>query len=815
MKPYDPKQIEEKWMKHWREAGLFQGTAKKNKGKRVDKFYDLYAFAYPSAAGLHVGHAEPLTAVDILARYHRMDGREVFFPVGWDAFGLPAENYAIKTGVHPQKTTKDAIHAFEKQVERLGISFDWETEIATSDPTYYKWTQWIFIQLFKAGLAYRDKGYVNWCPQDKTVLANEQVVSGCCERCGSKVIQKELEQWKFRITQYQDELIEGLSQVDWPKSTREQQINWIGKSEGAEVKFQLSATDLPISCFTTRLDTIYGVTFLVVSPEKFKALNLLDIVSTDRKNSVASYLDSAFHKTEEERRVGEKDKSGVDTGLLVLHPLTGAEIPVWVADYVLAGYGTGSVMGVPGHDARDRGFAEKFGLPIKEVVKETGTLFSSGEYSGLSSSQAVQKLLKDNPEKFQKKTSYKLRDWLISRQRYWGAPIPMVYCEACAQEGKGQRGEMLGWYTVPESDLPVKLPELLDFRPTDDGRSPIEKANDSWKFIQCPGCQGKAKREVDTMDTFVDSSWYFLRYTDPRNPSQFASKPELKQWLPVDFYLIGAEHTVLHLLYSRFFVKFLRDLGYLSFDEPFLKMRHQGMILGPDGKKMSKSKGNVINPDDIIEKFGADTLRVYEMFMGPLDADKAWDTFAVAGVYRFLTRVHKLVSENPRSLTISDAKLERKLHKTIKKVGTDIANYHFNTAIAALMEFCNAWAESLSRAEGLSSEDLANFVKIIAPLAPFLAEELYHEIKGTQKALSVHTEAWPIFNPNLAQDEEIEIVVQVNAKVRGRFMVSTSNSQDKEALKRTALLLLKELGFETEAAKHVVVVPGKLVNVVI
>lgn len=791
MQPYDPNQFETKWQEKWRTDGLFQGTA--NKAAK-DKFYALFAFAYPSGSGLHVGHVESKTALDILVRYLRMSGKDVFFPVGWDAFGLPAENYAIKTGVHPSKTTVDAIHAFERQVQRLGISYDWESEIATCRPEYYKWTQWIFVQLFKAGLAYRDKGWVNWCPSCKTVLANEQVVDGKCERCGTPVVQKELEQWKFKITAYQDELLSGLDKVDWPKSTKDQQKNWIGKSEGAQVKFAIKEGGEELTCFTTRLDTIYGVTFVVISPEKFKELGLARLVGSDKTAAVNEYLDKAFHKTEEQRRIGEKDKTGVDTGIKLIHPITHQEIPLWIADYVLAGYGTGVVMGVPAHDERDGAFARKMNLPVVEVISEAGKLINSGEYNDLDSAAAIAKLLVDHPESFTPKTSYKLRDWLISRQRYWGAPIPMTYCEHC------------GWQAVSEAQLPVLLPEVPDFRPTDDGKSPLEKAPEEWKYTTCSKCGGRAKREVDTMDTFVDSSWYYLRYTDARNNEQFARKEQMEKWLPVDMYLIGPEHTVLHLLYSRFFTKFLRDQGYLSFDEPFLKMRHQGMILGPDGKKMSKSKGNVINPDEIIEKFGADTLRVYEMFMGPLDADKAWDMSSVAGVYRFLTRVDRLFQENKGE---SSVELTRKLHQTIKKVGEDIPSLKFNTAIAALMELVNVWSEAQNQGKGLASEEVAWMTQLLAPFAPFLAEELWSR-QG--KSESIHLSAWPTFDSKLVQDETIELVIQVNSKVKGRITVSAAESKDRAVLETKAKEFAATQGLSADA--KIIVVPGKLINIV-
>ncbi len=774
MTQYDPKTIEEKWLAKWEKEKLFQGTAKQLSKSEKEKFYALFAFAYPSGSGLHVGHVESKTALDILVRYLRMNGKDVFFPVGWDAFGLPAENYAIKTGIHPSVTTKNAIDTFRRQIKRIGISYDWDSELATCHPEYYKWTQWIFVQLFDAGLAYRDKGWVNWCPQDKTVLANEQVVNGECERCGSKVMQKELEQWKFRISKYQDELLSGLNQVDWPKATKLQQENWIGKSEGSLVQFQTEDAQVSLECFTTRLDTIYGVTFVVISPEKFKEYGLIDQVEEKHKNSVNTYLDQSFHKTEEQRRIGEKEKTGVDTHIKLLHPLTKKEIPLWIADYVLAGYGTGVVMGVPSLDDRDGAFARKFSLPIEEIE--------------VLSDKEVSELLKKHSDLFSKKTTYKLRDWLISRQRYWGAPIPMTWCEAC------------GWQAVPEDQLPVMLPELDDFTPTDDGKSPLEKADKSWLYTKCAKCGGEAKREVDTMDTFVDSSWYFLRYASRNLKDQIFDTKLTEKLLPVDLYLIGPEHIVLHLLYARFFTKFLRDQGYLSFDEPFMKMRHQGMILGPDGKKMSKSKGNVINPDEIIEKFGADSLRVYEMFMGPLEGDKAWDTNSLVGIYRFLKRVHDLVLSEKKPDQTAKA-VQKKLHLTIQKLSEDIPKLKFNTAIAAMMECINLWE---SQEGAMQADDVTLFVQLLAPFAPFLAEELW---AARGKTGSVHHSTWPQVNDKLLEEDEVEMVVQVNGKLKARFMIAKTASEEK--------VREKALTFIDGEPKKVIIIPGKLINLVV
>lgn len=850
---YNPQTIEPTWQSTWEKQQLFQDSANlsQSEKKREDKLYLLFAFAYPSGSGLHVGHVESKTALDILARHSRMQGKQVFFPVGWDAFGLPAENYAIKTGIHPAITTKDAITTFRRQIKRVGISYDWANELATNHPEYYRWTQWLFIQLFKAGLAYRKKGLVNWCPSCQTVLANEQVVNGECERCGSEVIQKELEQWFFRITAYRDELIEGLDQVDWPEATKQQQLNWIGKSEGAAVEFQVVKAKTEqelgtLSVYTTAHDTIYGVTFMVLAPEH----ELVKQLQPEIRNwsEVHNYIERSQAKTELQRQI-QKDKTGVKLeGVEAVHPLTGAKVPVFVADYVLASYGSGAIMAVPAHDERDHEFAKNYGLSTDQVAqrkseatqasesekfisytdikaeRENYELINSGEFSGLNYADGRAAILKELEKqgRGQTQNQYKLRDWLIARQRYWGAPIPMVYCEQCAQVGKGEQPDMPGWYAVSEDQLPVRLPELEDFKPTNDGKSPIEKADDTWKYTSCPGCgDTHAKREVDTMDTFVDSSWYYLRYTDSRNQEQLASPEQLKFWLPVDFYMIGPEHIVLHLLYSRFFTKFLRDQGYLNFDEPFLKMRHQGMILGPDNRKMSKSKGNVINPDEIIEKFGADTLRVYEMFMGPIEADKPWNDRAVAGVYRFLTRVYNLVSADGTAPSATgDApqtdSVRRKLHQTIKKVSQDIPELKFNTAIAAMMEFMNVWETAQQETTPLTKSEKLSFIKILAPFAPFLAEELYHQITDARQEESVHQTEWPSFNPELVQEEELIIPVQINGKVREQLVLNRKVAEDKNRvleLAKTAENVQKWL-----AGKQIVkeiYVPKKIINLVV
>lgn len=868
---YQPLAIEPKWQQTWEEWGLFQNSERQDsgvskstespedsqemskshisKGKSeyqslkpetrnlTPKSYLLFAFAYPSGSGLHVGHVESKTALDILARHKRMKGQRVFFPVGWDAFGLPAENYAVKTGVHPAITTKNAIDTFRTQIQRIGISYDWANEIATSHPEYYKWTQWIFLQLHKKGLAYQKMGMVNWCPSCQTVLANEQVVEGKCERCGTQVIQKEMKQWFFKITEYRDELISGLDQVDWPHATKQQQLNWIGKSKGLNIDFKIANTDQTLTVWTKFWETVFGTTFVVIAPEKFEELQLTEQLDKQHRSAVQTYLDASKKKTEEERKIGQ-DKSGVDTGLRVVNPVNGEAVPLFVADYVLMGVGTAVVMGVPAHDERDFAFAKKFEIPIRQVVSYSdpeldaavcageksyegeGKLVNSGQFDGLDAwGEGKEKMAAWMIEQgsAQWQTTYRLRDWLISRQRYWGAPIPIVY----DPEGKA--------HPVKEEHLPWILPTDVEFKPT--GESPLTYSKEFQERVE--KLYGKGWRpEYDTMDTFVDSSWYFLRYLESRNTEEFASQEQLKAWLPVDFYMIGPEHIVLHLLYSRFFIKFLRDEGYLKFDEPFMKMRHQGMILGPDGRKMSKSKGNVINPDEVIEKYGADTLRVYEMFMGPIEADKPWSTNSVVGVYRFLNRVYRLVTSESGNI-VSDAEVHpvrRKLHQTIKKVSADIPELKFNTAIAAMMELVNVWEAAEGGAEmtdsaqqpaagALPIEDVQSFIKILAPFAPFMAEELWHQVTGADVSIpehSIHTQPWAEYDPELIVEDRVKIVIQVNGKLRGDIEISQREVSNQAAVVLQAKQLEKVQPWiaDTQVVKEIYV-PGKLVNLVV
>ncbi len=819
---YDHQQIEEKWLQQWTKDLLFQGTATKS---IREKLFLLFAFAYPSGSGLHVGHVESKTALDILARYYRMKGKDVFFPVGWDAFGLPAENYAIKTGVPPAETTKNAIQTFRRQIKRLGISYDWESEIATCHPDYYKWTQWLFLQLYKKGLAYQALGKVNWCPSCQTVLANEQVVNGRCERCDSEVVQKDMKQWFFKITEYRDELITGLDQVDWPAATKQQQLNWIGKKEGIEITYQVEGRPEKIVCFTTRPDTNFGATFIVLAPEHEFAQQL-----AESSAAVKAYIHLAQKKTELERQQEGRKKSGVFTGFYAVNNLNGRRMPIWVSDFVLGGFGTGAVVGVPAHDQRDFEFAQFVNdhhpdhqieiirvvvaadgdkspvTSLDQVQEDEGTMINSDFLNGLDIHSATQKVM-DYLEAQgwgKRVVTYKLRDWLISRQRYWGAPIPVVY----DPEGLP--------HPVKEEHLPWLLPTDVEFKPT--GESPLTNSNEF--KARTEKLYGKGWRpEYDTMDTFVDSSWYYLRYADARNSDEFANKGQIEKWLPVDFYMIGPEHIVLHLLYSRFFTKFLRDEGYLQFDEPFMKMRHQGMILGPDNRKMSKSKGNVINPDDVVEKFGADTLRVYEMFMGPIEADKPWDTRAVVGVYKFLSRIFRLVQDQKGRDT--QAKLQsadhlvRKLHQTVKKVTEDIPQLKFNTAIAMMMEFVNAWDDASrdSSAPVLGPTEILMFLQILAPFAPFLAEELFHMIGQSG---SIHQGSWPDWNEQQVVSETIILPIQINGKMRGQLELDSQKINDQvEVLALAQQLPNVQKWLSGKKVIRQVYVPGKIINLVI
>ncbi len=811
MEKYNFTENEAKWQKYWLENGLFAASSDEAKPKK----YILDMFPYPSGAGLHIGHVESYTATDIYSRYCRLKGFNVLHPQGWDAFGLPAENYAIKTGVHPTETTKQSIATFIKQINSLGFSYDWSREINSSEPAYYKWTQWLFLQFYKNGLAYKKKAKVNWCDSCQTVLANEQAEGGVCDRCGSIVVQKDLEQWFFKISDFIEDqeagdktikgLISGLDDVDWPESTKAAQKNWIGRSEGAEIDFKIKDSELKIKVFTTRVDTIFGCTYVVVAPEHPSVGQLNDVIGNGQE--VADYLEAARAKTDLDR-MEAKDKTGVRLeGVTAINPFNNEEVPVFVADYVLGNYGTGAVMAVPAHDERDWEFAKKYGLEIIEVIAsgegrtdseaaftDDGTLTNSGAYDGLSSAEARKKLSAWLAETGNGgiKINYKLRDWLISRQRYWGAPIPIIYCDAC------------GAVPVPEKDLPVVLPTDVDFKPT--GESPLVGSK-AFHDVACPNCGAKARRESDTMDTFVCSSWYYLRYADPKNDGVFASDKAIKRWMPVDVYLGGAEHTVLHLLYARFFTKVLQKLGIVDFNEPFLKLRHQGIILGADGNKMSKSKGNVVNPDEVVAQVGADALRMYEMFMGPLEEMKPWNTQGIVGITRFLDRTwqlqEKLVDDESVTMNESDVLM----HKTIKKVTEDIETFKFNTAIAALMILLNEFEKRPSITKGQYS----SFIILLNPFAPHLTEELW-QLLGNEK--SIMFESWPEYDLEKTKDKTIKLVLQVNGKVRD--MIDAEAGLDEAAARALAesnQAIMKWL--EGKEVKKVIYVRDKLVNIVV
>ncbi len=840
-KYYDHRQIEKKWQGIWDENKVFEVREDKSR----PKYYTLCMFPYPSSQGLHVGHPESYTAVDIVARYMRLKGFNVLNPIGWDAFGLPAENYAIKQGVPPWETTQQSIDNFRRQIKSFGFSYDWSREVNTSDPSYYKWTQWMFLQMYKHGLAYRAKAKVNWCDSCQTVLANEQVIDGKCERCKNEVRQKDLEQWFFRVTKYAEELLQGLDKIDWPEPIKAAQRNWIGKSEGAELEFKVKDTDFVIKVFTTRPDTLYGATYMVLAPEHPLVEKLHSRI--DNWDEVEKYREETQKKSELQRTDLNKEKTGVELkGIKAINPATGAEIPVFIADYVLMSYGTGAIMAVPAHDQRDFEFARKFKLKIIPVISPVdiktgelmrlageeseedpqkiiedihqgkccyegqGTMINSAEFDGLASEEAKWKIAEKVGGK--KKIQYRLRDWLISRQRFWGAPIPIVYCQHCAS-GSDQviekDGQKYAVVAVAEEDLPVKLPHDVDFKPT--GESPLVHSQE-FHQVKCPRCGAEGEgvqREVDTMDTFVCSSWYFLRYTDPRNDQAPFAQDKVDYWLPVDLYIGGAEHAVLHLLYSRFFVKALRDMGYLKFDEPFLKLRNQGMILGEDGQKMSKSRGNVINPDEVVEEYGADTMRLYEMFMGPLEDTKPWSTKGIVGVRRFLEKVWLVVAEwleqgKPDS---TSAELERLFHRTYKKVTEDIEAMKFNTAISAMMILVNQMAKEKNFRQDL----LEKFLIVLSPFAPHLAEEIWHNL-GNDSLIALTS--WPDWNEELIKQDEIEIPVQVNGKVRAKIKAPVGTAEE-EVIK---LALTVDNVKKHIAGKKIIkqiYVPSRIVNIVV
>jgi len=896
MEGYNPQKIEQKWQKIWEESGIYK-TPDKVEGKK--NFYHLVMFPYPSG-NLHIGHWFNFAPADVYARFKRIQGFNIMSPIGFDAFGLPAENAAISQGIHPKDWTYKNIQKMREQLKSIGTCYDWSREVITADPKYYKWTQWMFLQLYKAGLAYRAKVPANFCPSCKTVLANEQVVDGKCERCESEVIQEEIEQWLFKITRYAEELLKDLEELDWPETTKIMQKNWIGRSESTEINFPIKDSNKKIKIVTTRTDTIFGATFLVLAPEHPLIKELKNQIKNYKE--LEDYIHKSIKKTDFERGILVKCKTGIKLeGVIAINPVNNKEIPIYISDFVLITYGTGAIMAVPAHDDRDFEFAKKFGLPIVNVIEkpknpdfiaayiydddnstvaqtlrkmgepleyitptvrtyhisvgdtveviavlkkgrvgtdedyklivqgrdfnlemktpsinfisvymEDGQHINSGFLNGLYKEKAIEKM----HEWLEKEgiggpaVYYHLRDWLISRQRYWGAPIPMIFCQKCAlRQGSGQ-----GWQPVPEKDLPVLLPEIKDFRPTGEGKSPLAKSK---KFVEtsCPKCQGPAQRETDTMDTFVCSSWYYFRYTDPKNDKEFAAKEKIKTWLPVNMYIGGAEHTVMHLLYSRFFTKALRDLGYVGFGEPFLSLRHQGIILGPDGQKMSKSRGNVVDPDKQVKKYGSDVIRMYLCFMGPYNQGGPWNPKGIAGVDRFLKRVKNLLN-NLKDSEEKNNKLEKILHKTIKKVTEDIENLRFNTAISALMILVN----EMQKFKIYNSECIKSLLLMLGPFAPHITEELWQKniVKNLEFSVqgSIHSQPWPRYDPKLIKEENLQLIIQINGKVRDKIEVEAGISEEKA--KKLALSQEKiKQWIANKEIKKIIFVPGKLVNIVV
>lgn len=754
MKKYDPKQIEQKWHEIWQKEQAFKTGTDKSK----PKYYALIEFPYPSGKGIHVGHPRPYTAMDIIARKRRLQGYNVLFPMGWDAFGLPTENFAIKNKIHPKLVTEKNIKRFKGQLNNLGYSFDWSREINTTEPSYYKWTQWIFLKLFKKGLAYKAEMPINWCPSCKVGLANEEVVNGKCERCGAEVVRRVKKQWMLKITAYADKLIEGLNYVDYIEKVKTQQRNWIGRSKGAEINFKISETSDNLTIFTTHPETLFGVTYMVISPEH----PLINKYKDRIKNftEVKEYKNAASKKSDFERTELSKEKTGVELkGIKAINPANSKEIPVWISDYVIMSYGTGAIMAVPAHDDRDFEFAEKFKLPIIKVISENNTLINSNFLNELTSEAGKEKIIEwlEDKKIGVSKINYKLRDWVFSRQRYWGEPIPLVHCEKC------------GWVPVPESELPLKLPEVSNYLPTATGESPLANM-ESWIETTCPKCGSKAKRETDTMPQWAGSSWYFLRYIDPHNDKEFADKEEMKYWLPVDWYNGGMEHTTLHLLYSRFWHKFLYDEGYVPTPEPYMKRTSHGMILGENNEKMSKSRGNVINPDDLIEEYGADTLRTYEMFIGAFEQSTPWSNNGLSGCRKFLERVWKL-QELLTSETNYSNELSTEMHKTIKKVSEDFENLKFNTAIAALMTLINKFYA----VKKITTGELKTFLILLNPAAPHITEEMW-ELLGFGGRL--YSQKWPAWEDNKIKDDFVEIAVQINGKLKTTIKIDTSSNKE-------------------------------------
>ena len=798
--PYNHRAIEQKWRKNWEEHPVNVNDGKK------PKYYCLDMFPYPSGSGLHVGHWRGYVISDVWSRYKMLQGYYLIHPMGWDAFGLPAENYAIKMGTHPKITTEQNIKNIKRQINEIAAIYDWDMEVNTTDPSFYKWTQWIFVKMFKAGLAYEKEMPINWCPSCKTGLANEEVVDGCCERCGSPVTKKNLKQWMLRITKYADRLLNDLDKLDWPEKVKKMQTDWIGKSYGAEVDFQVDGREDKITVYTTRPDTLYGATFMVLAPEHALAKEL---ATDETREAVEKYIFDSSMKSNVDR-LQDKEKTGVFTGSYAINPLNGARIPIWLADYVLADYGTGAIMCVPAHDDRDFEFAKKFNIPIIQVIAKdgkeienmteaytdaVGTMINSGEWNGMES--AV--LKKEAPAMIEergigkKKVNYKLRDWVFSRQRYWGEPIPIVHCPKC------------GAVPVPEEELPLLLPKVEKYQPTGTGESPLADIPE-WVNTTCPCCGAPAKRETNTMPQWAGSSWYFLRYVDNKNDKELVSKEKADKYLPVDMYIGGVEHAVLHLLYSRFYTKFLYDIGVIDFDEPFKKLFNQGMITGKNGIKMSKSKGNVVSPDDLVRDYGCDSLRLYELFVGPPELDSEWDDKGIDGVYRFLNRFWKMAMDNKDKDVAETDELVKVRHKLVYDITTRLNSFSLNTVVSGFMEYNNKLIE-LSKKGGVDKTTLETYTILLAPFAPHIAEELWEQFGHTD---SVFDQTWPEYDEDAMKDDEIEIPVQVNGKTRCTIFIPADADKD-DVLAKAKDALGKKL---TGTIRKEIYVPGRIVNIV-
>lgn len=798
---YNHRAIEQKWRRHWEENPINVNDGKK------EKYYCLDMFPYPSGNGLHVGHWRGYVISDVWSRYKLMQNYYVIHPMGWDAFGLPAENYAIKMGIHPAKSTADNVAKIKEQIQEIAAIYDWDMEVNTTDPAFYKWTQWIFVKMFQKGLAYQKEMPINWCPDCKTGLANEEVVNGKCERCGADVTKKNLKQWMLKITAYADRLLSDLDKLDWPEKVKKMQTDWIGKSHGAEVDFSIEGKEEKITVYTTRPDTLYGATFMVLAPEHALAKEL---ATQETKADVEDYIYKASLKSSVDR-LQDKEKAGVFTGSYAINPLNGAKVPIWLSDYVLADYGTGAIMCVPAHDDRDFEFAKKFDLPIVQVIAKdgkeiedmteaytdaVGTMINSGDWNGMESAELKLKA----PEMIEKKgfgkktTNYKLRDWVFSRQRYWGEPIPIIHCPDC------------GPVAVPEEELPLLLPEVTSYQPTGTGESPLADIAD-WVNTTCPHCGKPAKRETNTMPQWAGSSWYFLRYVDSKNDKELVSRKKADQFLPVDMYIGGVEHAVLHLLYSRFYTKFLCDIGAIDFDEPFVKLFNQGMITGKNGIKMSKSKGNVVSPDDLVRDYGCDSLRLYELFVGPPELDSEWDDRGIDGVYRFISRFYHLVMDNKDKGAAETKELIKIRNKLVYDITTRLESFSLNTVISGFMEYNNKLLE-LSKKDGVDKETLNTFVRLIAPFAPHIGEELWQELGNTD---SVFHTGWPAYDKKAMEDDEIEIAVQVNGKTK------TVVTLPKDCGKDDAIAKGKEaLGDKLQGSVvREIYVPGRIINIVV